>query len=696
MPSTFFGLNIATSGMSTYNTVLNTTAHNIANVQTEGYSRQTAAQSAKEALSLGSSFGMIGSGVEINSIESSRDEYYDYKFRKSNTTLGYYDAATYYMQSVEDYLYAKDSESGGVSNTFDRFFASLTNLTTDPTDETIRAEAGGYADSLAEYACEMATNLQNMQAEINTHIATTVSQINSYARQIASLTKQINTLEVFGGKANDLRDQRAQLLDELSMLADIDVTEKPPADGNGMSQYIVTLGGGILVDTYNTHEIKVTASETKDNQCDAPSLYKLSWEDGEDFGMRNTKLGGRLQALLEIRDGNNLENFRATVKEFSEADDRCDGASSITLTTDSLSSMNASDLAKLSIPESEGVLKIGNYSFEYTSFDVSIALDGTYTYTFALKEQLSSVDVDNITSAMNQDPTGRIGDAVPFRGIPYYMSQLNEFLRTFSANFNQLQNKGYDLKGNLGQDLFVAKDVTTSEKLDMNEFLRNTADGYYYLNGNKVLNSEMADEYLESLAKIHTSNTFSMEEVEDEENYFNIVNENGEIIEKIFMTPDEGNIFSFGSTTTVGEKTSYYSITAMLFKANEDIVNDGRLLACASLDPKCESGVSEGGNLELLARLQSDNNMFKQGTPASFLQVMTATVGVDSSKVASSAENAKNIVDFVDNRRLSTAGVDEDEEAQNLIIAQNLLNSQYQVISVMNQVLDKLINSTGV
>ena len=696
MPSTFFGLNIATSGMSTYNTVLNTTAHNIANVQTEGYSRQTAAQSAKEALSLGSSFGMIGSGVEINSIESSRDEYYDYKFRKSNTTLGYYDAATYYMQSVEDYLYAKDSESGGVSNTFDRFFASLTNLTTDPTDETIRAEAGGYADSLAEYACEMATNLQNMQAEINTHIATTVSQINSYARQIASLTKQINTLEVFGGKANDLRDQRAQLLDELSMLADIDVTEKPPADGNGMSQYIVTLGGGILVDTYSTHEIKVTASETKDNQCDAPSLYKLSWEDGEDFGMRNTKLGGRLQALLEIRDGNNLENFRATVKEFSEADDRYDGASSITLTTDSLSSMNASDLAKLSIPESEGVLKIGNYSFEYTSFDVSIALDGTYTYTFALKEELSSVDADNITSALNQDPTGRIGDAVPFRGIPYYMSQLNEFLRTFSANFNQLQNKGYDLKGNLGQDLFVAKDVTTSEKLDMNEFLRNTADGYYYLNGNKVLNSEMADEYLESLAKIHTSNTFSMEEVEDEENYFNIVNENGEIIEKIFMTPDEGNIFSFGSTTTVGEKTSYYSITAMLFKANEDIVNDGRLLACASLDPKCESGVSEGGNLELLARLQSDNNMFKQGTPASFLQVMTATVGVDSSKVASSAENAKNIVDFVDNRRLSTAGVDEDEEAQNLIIAQNLLNSQYQVISVMNQVLDKLINSTGV
>lgn len=696
MPSTFFGLSIATSGMSTYNTVLNTTAHNIANVKTEGYSRQTAAQSAKEALSLGSSFGMIGSGVEINSIESSRDEYYDYKFRKSNTTLGYYDAATYYMQSVEDYMYSKDSESGGVSNTLDKFFASLTNLTTDPTDRTIRAEAGGFADSLAEYACELATNLQQMQGDINTQIATTVSQINSYARQIASLTKQINTLEVFGGKANDLRDQRAQLLDELSMYADIDVTEKPPADGNGMAQYVVTLGGGILVDTYATHEIKVTASDTKDNQCDAAGLYKLSWEGGEDFGMRNTKLGGRLQALLELRDGNNSENFKATIKEISGSDDAYDGASTITLTTDSSSSMNASDLAKLSIPEGKGVLKIGNFEYEYSSFDVKVSLDGTYTYTFVLKEPLSSVDEQNIESVMEHDTTGRVGDAVPFRGIPYYMSQLNEFLRTFSANFNQVQNKGYDLHGNLGRDLFVAKDITTNEQLDMNEFLRNTADGYYYLNGNKVLNSEMADKYLESLAKIDTSHTYTTEEIDGEENYFNVVNENGDVLEKIYIPPDEGNIFSFGSTTTAGEKTSYYSITAMLFKANEDIVTDGSLLACAGLDPKDKSGVSEGANLELLTRLQNDVYMFKQGTPSSFLQVMTATVGVDSSQVSTSAENAKNIVDAVDNRRLSTAGVDEDEEAQNLIISQNLLNAQYQVISVMNEVLDKLINSTGV
>lgn len=687
MPSTFFGLNIATSGMSTYNTVLNTTAHNVANVKTKGYSKQTAVQSAKEALSLGTTYGMVGSGVEVNEIKSSRDEYYDYKYRKSSTTLGYYDAATYYMKSIEDYLYTNDSDSGGLSNTFDRFFKSLTNLTTDPTDKTIRAEAGGHAESFTKYAYETASNLKQMQSDINTHIATTVSEINSYARQIASITKQINTLEVYGTAANDLRDQRAQLLDELSLLADIDFTEKPPADGNGVNQYIVTLGGGILVDTYETHTISVQALDTKDNQCDADGLYKLAWEGGEDFAMRNTKLGGRLQALLEIRDGNNSEAFKATIKEYSESNDEYDGASTITLTTDASSSFSASDLSKLNIPESKGILSIGNYRYEYTSFDVKIAADGTYTYTFALKNQLSSVDISSIDSVIDQNPVANVGDDIPYRGIPYYMSQLNELIRTFSANFNQLQNKGYDMNGNLGKDLFMAKDITTGSQLDMNEFLRSSTDGYYYLNGCKVFTEDTASEYTDNYQSV---------EVEGEEGYYNLFDEQGNFVEKIYIAENDENVFSFKSTTNAGEKTSYYSMTALLYAANTDIVNDGTLFACASLDPNSKTGVSEGGNLELLAALQKDTTMFKQGTPSSFLQVMTATVGVDSSKASSSAENAQNIVNAVDNRRLSTAGVDEDEEAQNLIISQNLLNAQYQVINIMNQVLDKLINSTGV
>ena len=75
---------------------------------------------------------------------------------------------------------------------------------------------------------------------------------------------------------------------------------------------------------------------------------------------------------------------------------------------------------------------------------------------------------------------------------------------------------------------------------------------------------------------------------------------------------------------------------------------------------------------------------------------MTATVGVDSNKIVAATTNSENIQKAIENRRLSVMGVDEDEEGQNLIITQNLLNAQYRVISVMNEVLDKLINQTGV
>ena len=234
MASTFFGLNIAVSGMNTYNAVLNTTAHNISNTKTAGYSKQVVNQQAKKALSLKTSFGMQGTGVEVTEIVNTRDSYYDYKYRKSTTTLGYYDTAKYYMSSIEDYLYVKDEKSGGLSTSLDSYFKSLINMTTDSTDTTKRAETAGYADALGEYARKMSTNLQTLQNDINTEISSTVKQINAYAEQLAALTKQINSLEVYGNQANDLRDQRARILDELSQLADVEVTEKNPETGSGL------------------------------------------------------------------------------------------------------------------------------------------------------------------------------------------------------------------------------------------------------------------------------------------------------------------------------------------------------------------------------------------------------------------------------------------------------------------------------
>lgn len=718
MASTFFGLNIAVSGMNTYNAVLNTTAHNISNTKTTGYSKQVVNQQAKKALSLKTSFGMQGTGVEVTEIVNTRDSYYDYKYRKSTTTLGYYDTAKYYMSSIEDYLYVKDEKSGGLSTSLDSFFKSLINMTTDSTDTTKRAETAGYADALGEYARKMSTNLQTLQNDINTEISSTVKQINAYAEQIAALTKQINSLEVYGNQANDLRDQRARILDELSQLADVEVTEKNPETGNGLHQYIVALGGNILVDTYNYKTISVEASKTKDNQCDVQGLYGLKWSDGQSFNIRNTVLGGKLQALFELRDGNNGENFTAKLTDNGKGS--CIGTdknnnSTITLSAEFVTGANNCDLAKLSIPEANACLTIAGKDYKYDSFEVTVGIDGKYTYTFTLSKPLEEADKKNIKTAFDNSESASIGDSVDFRGIPYYMSQLNEFIRTFSANVNQLQNAGYDMDNNKGVDLFVGLDSQTDKQMNMIELIRNTKDGYYYLNGSKVFLGKVTGGTTDApkaaagsdLESYLTNNEYTIKgksETAVSANGINgkkytLLDKNGEEAETIFVPDDSKNVLTFSSSTKESTDgniySSYYNVTAARFQANKDVIKDGRLIAAAKYSQD-KTGISESGNLDKLVALQNDQNIFKQGTPTAFLQIMTATVGVDSNKIVAATTNSENIQKAIENRRLSVMGVDEDEEGQNLIITQNLLNAQYRVISVMNEVLDKLINQTGV
>lgn len=685
MPSTFFGLNIAASGMATYNAGLNTTGHNISNLKTEGYSRQRVIQKATDALSLRTSYGMMGTGVQATDIVNDRSEYYDNKYRQSHSVYQRYVTESYYLQSVENYFYPKEEGSGSVANSLTNFFTSLSHLTTSPMDTTIRTNITGYAATLAYYAEQTAIQLQELQSEVNMEIEATVKQINAYAEQLSSLTKQINAIEVYDQTANDLRDQRALIIDKLSGLADVTVTEKAPADGNGTNQYIVTLGGGVLVDTTRFNTLNLIAQENKVSQNDIENLYTIEWSYGQGFDCHNPILGGKLQGLFDIRDGNNADNFRTTIKEVT--------AQTVTLVTDGRSSVSAKDLAQLDIPVGDGVLTIGKLDYEYSSFTVDIAADGTYTYTFTLKDELSATGVNRlqeiIDEANPEKMQATVGDSIAFRGIPYYMRMLNEFVRTFSANFNAVQNKGYDLNGDLGRDLFVATSKTDGSEYDMTEFLKNTQDGFYYLNGYKVFDTDKKDAY--------EQDGFTFEAIADEDNYYKLLDSKGNFVEKVYIPDDDSKIFSFTSTPGNATSVSYYAMTALTYGAAKDLVANGALLACSAENIEGTAGWEEAKNLDKMVALGMDNSMFKQGDPHSYLNVLiTATLGVDADRVQKSSENAENILNSVDNRRTAQTGVDEDEEGQNLVIYQNLLAYQYRVLSVMNEVLDKLINGTAV
>ena len=104
MASTFFGLNIGTTGLFAAKTGLNITAHNVANIETPGFSRQVISQSADSPISTNNRYGMLGTGVSVNEITQMRSQYYDEKFRSNNSMYGQYNGRSYFLNEVQSYL----------------------------------------------------------------------------------------------------------------------------------------------------------------------------------------------------------------------------------------------------------------------------------------------------------------------------------------------------------------------------------------------------------------------------------------------------------------------------------------------------------------------------------------------------------------------------------------------------------------
>ena len=119
MPSQFFGLNIGSSGLAAFQASINTTANNISNVGTEGYSRQETTLEATAPLRVYAKYGSTGTGVAATAITQQRDLYYDKKYWENNSSLGYFEQKLYYLAQVED-IFADNGVQEGFSSIFSK------------------------------------------------------------------------------------------------------------------------------------------------------------------------------------------------------------------------------------------------------------------------------------------------------------------------------------------------------------------------------------------------------------------------------------------------------------------------------------------------------------------------------------------------------------------------------------------------
>ena len=539
------------------------------------------------------------------------------------------------MEQVENY-FRDDSTMEGFTTIFNKMMSALSEVQKNPSNVSTKSQFVGFADNICEYFNSMANSMEQVQKDVNSEIKLKVDEINSLASEIATINKQLNVIELSGGSGNELRDKRTLLIDQLSAIVSIEANEYPVVDANdpsretGSHMYIVKIAGGqTLVDTneYRTLQCVARTTEEKVNQSDIDGLYDVYWVTdrntgtlGDEFNLYNASLGGELEGLIQMRDGNNAESFRGSITSVSSTTKTDAEIHSTREITISVTDEYLKDLDKCTLSDSGGIITLGNREYYYDSWTYNRDAAGNVSYTFTIDETKSGATVPSNYVGKEAE----IGYSINYQGIPYYQQQLNEWCRIFANAFNTILKSGYTSDGKEGTLLFTGDYASDSRQY------------------------EFTTAY----------NTGAAEEV-------NLADD------------------------------SYYWLTAKNFATLTAVSNDATLLATKSDQA---AGADEYGIVDKLIDMVGNKDVasYRGAATQEFLTCILSDVALNAKNASTFYQNYDNIGKSIDNQRLSISGVDNDDEAVNLLKYQNAYTMASKMIQTLTEVYDRLILETGV
>ena len=316
-------LYIGSSGLQTSQNALNTTAHNLSNVDTTGYTRQQVQQSNRAYVTLSTDPKSIankqtGLGVTYSRVKQVRDYFLDKTYRKESGRSMFYEVSTEVMEEVESQLGELNGEA--FQTTMTDFWTAVQELSKDPSSSVTQGLIVQRASEFVQRASAVYDGLSSYQDNLNTQIRQNVDKINKYGNQLLTLNDQIRAIESGGIEhANDLRDARNQILDELAELTNMSFSE------DRYGSVSVQIEGVDFVKDGTCYEIAMKTDEatgfvtpfwpmnasyiTRDDgtrvyNIDGAEVFDLSIEISSDLG---TDIGG-LKAMLLAR-GDHRANY---------------------------------------------------------------------------------------------------------------------------------------------------------------------------------------------------------------------------------------------------------------------------------------------------------------------------------------------------------------------------------------------------
>lgn len=280
---------IGSNALATFQRALSVTGQNIANVNTPGYSRQEIILN--ETLPENGRPGQIGTGVEASEVRRSVDTFVEQQLLNSNERLGQFNASRSALTQIQPLF--SDSNDQGVAAGLNEFFKAWQDVATNPADLTSRTVLLSKADVVAKRLNQASAQLSAQRNALDGQIQQGITDVNSLASQIAGLNGQIKLAEVSGQHANDLRDQRGQLLNNLAGLIDITSLE----DSTG--QVTVSVGIGQVLVAQQTAFSLTGVSNTSNS-----GLLDVRYDSGSgpDTDLTAVISSGRLKGWIDARD----------------------------------------------------------------------------------------------------------------------------------------------------------------------------------------------------------------------------------------------------------------------------------------------------------------------------------------------------------------------------------------------------------
>src|SRR3954470_3875028 len=242
--STFFGLETTLRGILAHQQAIDTTGHNVTNANTEGYSRQTATLGATDALQItagvgnGNVIANLGTGVGVESYDRIRSQFLDLQYRTQAMQVGYQESTAEQLDQVEMGL--AEPGANGLSAQLNKFWSTWSDVANTPNDPAARQALIDQAQNLTATFKSIDQQLAAVKSQATTQynaITGPGGDVETIATQITQLNQSIKAFVAGGDKPNDLLDRRDILLDKLSKLGQVSVTDL----GNGSID--VSFGG---------------------------------------------------------------------------------------------------------------------------------------------------------------------------------------------------------------------------------------------------------------------------------------------------------------------------------------------------------------------------------------------------------------------------------------------------------------------